>query len=99
MQVVFLATGYASEFGEKVTSFVTKETLENKYSLENLNMELIVDVPFNETDEKVASIIYNIPDVQFLENGVIAKVDTLKLKKAIAKALFKEGYLLAEIYI
>jgi len=99
MEGVYFTTAYADEYGQKVTAFVTANTYHDKlYHADCVAMEYMVDVPFYETDEKVAQIIYNVPGVKVLDDGILEPVNTT-LKRAISKALQKENFVFAEIYI
>lgn len=101
MQVVLFTTGYAEEFGQRVTSFITEDTAKKEIELHgfgSISIDTIISMSFDEIDEKVASIIYNVPGIQIYDDGVLKEVNTLKLKRAISEALETEGFLLAEIY-
>lgn len=99
MQVVYFATAQALEFGQRVTAFVTKETFENRlYDADSVNMDFMIDVPFTETDEDIASKIYNIKGVKTLEDGILEELSTT-LKRKISRELRKEEIIFAEIYI
>lgn len=99
MQVVYFITGYALEFGQRITAFVTKETFENKLQNANcIDMNFMIDVPFTDTDEEIAKKIYNIKGVKVLEDGALEELSVI-LKRKISRELRKEEIIFTEIYI